>query len=66
MVYHFIKTSSVANDARLRKWINTFNDWQLVAKIFSFSNHSNEWKQGVVDVNESRIYFSKVNIYVRC
>ena len=60
MVYHFIKVNSVSNDARVRKWIKTFNDWGVKAKVVAFVKNEEGWKNGAVEVQTKKIWFRKL------
>lgn len=61
MVYHFIKTgTTIKNDARVRKWIKTFNDWKIEAKVVGFVVEEKRWKDKFVEVETLKIWFRKI------
>jgi len=61
MVYHFIKTATKAkNDARLRKWIKTFNDdWKIKACVIAFVTNEQSWHEEFVEIRTKKIWFRK-------
>ena len=61
MVYHFIKTATKAkNDARLRKWIKTFNDdWKIKACVIAFVTTEKSWQEEFVEIKTKTIWFRK-------
>jgi len=60
MVYHLIKTATtIKNDARVRKWINTFNDWKLEARVVGFVVDEKSWKEDFVEVETLKIWFRR-------
>ena len=60
MVYHFIKTATtIKNDARVRKWIKTFNDWKIDANVVGFVVEEKNWKDDFVSVETLEIWFRK-------
>ena len=61
MVYHFIKTDTKAkNDARLRRWIKTFNDdWKIKACVIAFVTNEQSWQEEFVEVRTKKIWFRK-------
>lgn len=61
MVYHFIKTATtIKNDARVRKWIKTFNDWKIDANVVGFVVEEKDWKDEFVEVKTLKIWFRKL------